>query len=152
MFADVVRIACVAAAILTVVDAAPTGKTVVIAPGVTMPSVSLGTCCGSDPKVGLLPWLKVMSDMSFSSPGPIRRHTPPFSMCVLQYTPHALLGLGRRRRHRHRAGLQGPARDLLSAHLPAYGCPTPTPGVDISSASHAHAHANSNCTRSRIWS
>ena len=28
----------------------PTGKTVEIAPGVAMPSVSLGTCCGSDPK------------------------------------------------------------------------------------------------------
>ena len=32
------------------VAVAPMGKTVQIAPGVVMPSVSLGTCCGSDPK------------------------------------------------------------------------------------------------------
>ena len=28
-----------------------------IAPGVDMPWVSLGTCCGSDPRVGVAPWL-----------------------------------------------------------------------------------------------
>lgn len=34
----------------------PTGKTVEIAPAVFMPSISLGTCCGSDPKVGIPSW------------------------------------------------------------------------------------------------
>eukprot|EP01051_Picozoa_sp_SAG22_P000151 SAG22_NODE_3_length_48349_cov_158.681180_12_plen_181_part_00 len=34
----------------------PTGKTVELAPGVLMPSVNLGTCCGSDPRVGIAPW------------------------------------------------------------------------------------------------
>jgi len=38
--------------------AAPLNKTVTIAPGVEMTTVNLGTCCGSDPKVGLGPWLK----------------------------------------------------------------------------------------------
>ena len=28
-----------------------------IAPGVQMPALSLGTCCGSEPGVGLLPWI-----------------------------------------------------------------------------------------------
>merc|ERR1719158_1287477 len=28
-----------------------------IAPGVMMPRVNLGTCCGSDPKVGYAPWI-----------------------------------------------------------------------------------------------
>jgi diketogulonate reductase-like aldo/keto reductase len=28
-----------------------------IAPGVVMPTMSLGTCCGSDPSVGVAPWL-----------------------------------------------------------------------------------------------
>ena len=36
----------------------PAGKEVEIAPGVMMPSVSLGTCCGSDPKVGIPSWFK----------------------------------------------------------------------------------------------
>lgn len=38
----------------------PTGKTIALpnAAGVTMPSINLGTCCGSDPSVGLAPWLK----------------------------------------------------------------------------------------------
>jgi diketogulonate reductase-like aldo/keto reductase len=36
---------------------AAVGKTVEIAPGVIMPSINLGTCCGSDPKIGLGPWL-----------------------------------------------------------------------------------------------
>jgi hypothetical protein len=35
---------------------APTGKTVEIAPGVFFPAVNLGTCCGSDPKVGIPAW------------------------------------------------------------------------------------------------
>ena len=34
-----------------------TTPTVEIAPGVHMPALSLGTCCGSEPGVGLLPWL-----------------------------------------------------------------------------------------------
>ena len=34
----------------------PTGKTVEISPGVFFPSVNLGTCCGSDPKVGMPAW------------------------------------------------------------------------------------------------
>ena len=33
-------------------------RTVTIAPGVEMPRVSLGTCCGSQPKIGLDAWLK----------------------------------------------------------------------------------------------
>ena len=37
--------------------AAPITPTVEIAPGVEMFRVSLGTCCGSQPKVGLAPWL-----------------------------------------------------------------------------------------------
>jgi diketogulonate reductase-like aldo/keto reductase len=32
------------------------GPTVEIAKGVKMPTLSLGTCCGSDPSVGLTPW------------------------------------------------------------------------------------------------
>lgn len=36
--------------------AAPTEKAVEIAPGVFFPSVNLGTCCGSDPKVGMPAW------------------------------------------------------------------------------------------------
>ena len=28
-----------------------------IAPGVAMPTMSLGTCCGSDPSIGIRPWL-----------------------------------------------------------------------------------------------
>jgi len=48
---------CMAAAFAApAASVAPTGKTVEIAPGVSMPAVSLGTCCGSDPKVGLAPW------------------------------------------------------------------------------------------------
>ena len=34
-----------------------TTPTVEIAPGVFMPALSLGTCCGSDPGVGLQPWI-----------------------------------------------------------------------------------------------
>ena len=37
----------------------PTGKPVEIAPGVFFPSVNLGTCCGSDPKVGIPAWFAV---------------------------------------------------------------------------------------------
>eukprot|EP00037_Helgoeca_nana_P032554 m.414365 g.414365 ORF g.414365 m.414365 type:complete len:378 (+) comp29331_c0_seq1:36-1169(+) len=36
-----------------------TSDPVEIAPGVLMPRVNLGTCCGSDPSVGLQPWLDV---------------------------------------------------------------------------------------------
>eukprot|EP01051_Picozoa_sp_SAG22_P023699 SAG22_NODE_6232_length_882_cov_1.731801_1_plen_163_part_00 len=37
--------------------ASPIPPTVEIAPGVEMFRVSLGTCCGSQPKTGLAPWL-----------------------------------------------------------------------------------------------
>jgi len=36
----------------------PLGPVITIAPGVEMTTVNLGTCCGSDPKLGLEPWLK----------------------------------------------------------------------------------------------
>jgi diketogulonate reductase-like aldo/keto reductase len=36
----------------------PLGKTIKLNNGVEMTTVNLGTCCGSDPKVGLAPWLK----------------------------------------------------------------------------------------------
>ena len=39
------------------VGATPRGWTATIAPGVDIPWVSLGTCCGSDPAVGVAPWL-----------------------------------------------------------------------------------------------
>ena len=39
------------------VGVTPVGKTIEIAPGVMMPSMNLGTCCGSDPNAGLLPFL-----------------------------------------------------------------------------------------------
>jgi diketogulonate reductase-like aldo/keto reductase len=51
-----VKVALVSAAATAM--AAPLGPTVTIAPGVEMTTVNLGTCCGSDPKVGLRPWLK----------------------------------------------------------------------------------------------
>jgi hypothetical protein len=44
-------------ACMLVVATAAIGKTVEIAPGVIMPSINLGTCCGSDPKVGVPSWL-----------------------------------------------------------------------------------------------
>jgi len=34
------------------------GPTVEIAKGVVMPTLNLGTCCGSDPSVGLTPWFQ----------------------------------------------------------------------------------------------
>ena len=46
----------------------PSGRNVEIAPGVMMPSVNLGTCCGSDPKVGLKPWLTDARVVMGSSP------------------------------------------------------------------------------------
>ena len=46
------RLAAIAAA-----AAAPISPTVEVAPGVDMPVLSLGTCCGSDPSVGVVPWL-----------------------------------------------------------------------------------------------
>lgn len=42
----------------TSLDAAPLSKTFKLNNGVEMTTVNLGTCCGSDPKVGLAPWLK----------------------------------------------------------------------------------------------
>ena len=47
----------------------PSGPTVTIAPGVEMPTVSLGTCCGSKPEVGLSDRLKaggVAIDMAWN--------------------------------------------------------------------------------------
>ena len=43
------------------------GWTTTIAPSVEMPWVSLGTCCGSDPGVGVAPWLEA-STLSFGQP------------------------------------------------------------------------------------
>ena len=37
--------------------AGPLGPKVTIAPGVEMPTINLGTCCGSEPSVGLESWL-----------------------------------------------------------------------------------------------
>jgi hypothetical protein len=36
----------------------PPGFFVTLNDGKQMPALSLGTCCGSDPKVGLMPWIK----------------------------------------------------------------------------------------------
>ena len=33
------------------------GASVTLNNGVVMPTINLGTCCGSEPKVGLSPWL-----------------------------------------------------------------------------------------------
>eukprot|EP00039_Didymoeca_costata_P019071 m.336114 g.336114 ORF g.336114 m.336114 type:complete len:306 (-) comp17762_c0_seq1:21-938(-) len=53
-----VLMSCFAAFALSNAQAIPpVAKTREIAPGVVMPSVNLGTCCGSEPKVGLKPWL-----------------------------------------------------------------------------------------------
>ena len=41
-----------------VTTAVATVPTVEVAPGVHMPQLNLGTCCGSKPSVGLLPWFK----------------------------------------------------------------------------------------------
>lgn len=38
--------------------ALPPGFLVTLNDGKQMPALSLGTCCGSDPKVGLMPWIK----------------------------------------------------------------------------------------------
>jgi hypothetical protein len=43
-------------ALLVVHSGADDAPTVEIAPGVRMPKINLGTCCGSDPNVGLEPW------------------------------------------------------------------------------------------------
>eukprot|EP00041_Stephanoeca_diplocostata_P008219 m.118837 g.118837 ORF g.118837 m.118837 type:complete len:298 (+) comp17224_c0_seq1:156-1049(+) len=48
---------CVLGLVVAVARGAEPGKTVEIAPGVIMPTINLGTCCGSDPGVGLAPWL-----------------------------------------------------------------------------------------------
>lgn len=42
---------------LTLVSGVALSPTVEIAPGVAMPRLNLGTCCGSDPSVGLAPWI-----------------------------------------------------------------------------------------------
>ena len=44
-------------ALITVTAALASVPTKEIAPGVHMPQVNLGTCCGSLPTVGLGPWL-----------------------------------------------------------------------------------------------
>ena len=36
----------------------PPGFFVTLNDGKSMPALSLGTCCGSNPKVGLMPWIK----------------------------------------------------------------------------------------------
>ena len=53
------RLAAVLASVasLSSAAAASTAKTVTLNNGVVMPRVNLGTCCGSDPKVGLGPFL-----------------------------------------------------------------------------------------------
>jgi hypothetical protein len=43
------------------------GWTTTIAPGVHMPWVNLGTCCGSDPNIGVAPWLAASSAL-FAQP------------------------------------------------------------------------------------
>ena len=48
----------IAAACLLGLATAATVPTVEVAPGVHMPQLNLGTCCGSKPSVGLLPWFK----------------------------------------------------------------------------------------------
>ena len=40
-------------AVASALPAAALGPSVEIAPGVVMPTINLGTCCGSEPKVGL---------------------------------------------------------------------------------------------------
>jgi diketogulonate reductase-like aldo/keto reductase len=47
------------AATLSVALAAdPIGKNILLNDGYAMPRISLGTCCGSKPSVGVGPWLK----------------------------------------------------------------------------------------------
>ena len=54
-----------AAAAPVVLASAPASSTTVeIAPGVHMPIVNLGTCCGSDPTVGVKPWIKACKGSS----------------------------------------------------------------------------------------
>jgi len=45
-------------ALVAVVAGQALGPTVEIAKGVVMPTLNLGTCCGSDPSVGLAPWFQ----------------------------------------------------------------------------------------------
>jgi len=52
-----VAIASLTTAATAAAAAAPFMPTVEIAPGIEMPALSLGTCCGSSPSVGLAPWL-----------------------------------------------------------------------------------------------
>jgi hypothetical protein len=48
---------CAAALVPGAVAAGINTSSVEIAPGVVMPSVNLGTCCGSKPSAGLQGWL-----------------------------------------------------------------------------------------------
>lgn len=57
----------VARVLLTATASAVT-KTVTLNDGTVMPSVNLGTCCGSDPKVGLLPWLNAARPVMGAAP------------------------------------------------------------------------------------
>jgi hypothetical protein len=53
---------------------------------VLMPRVNLGTCCGSDPSVGLQPWLDVGGvgiDTAWVRPPPIRPRIPAPSLSLL---------------------------------------------------------------------
>ena len=43
--------------VAVVVTVPPRSPTKEVAPGVHMPVLSLGTCCGSNPSVGVVPWL-----------------------------------------------------------------------------------------------
>ena len=51
--------------LLLLVTFVPAGveKSVRLSDGNEMPSVNLGTCCGSDPKIGLVPWLTQASNV-----------------------------------------------------------------------------------------
>ena len=53
------KLAClgVFSAAVAAADLTPQAKNIEIAAGVFMPRVNLGTCCGSQPKVGLGPWM-----------------------------------------------------------------------------------------------
>jgi diketogulonate reductase-like aldo/keto reductase len=57
MLGGLVAITSLTTAATAAAAAAPFMPTVEIAPGIEMPALSLGTCCGSSPSVGLAPWL-----------------------------------------------------------------------------------------------
>lgn len=53
-----ILLAAATAAAAAAVAAADSGKWITLNDGMKFPAISLGTCCGSKPDVGLLPWLK----------------------------------------------------------------------------------------------